>query len=85
MKLLAKISSADLFLRMLNELGVAFYRKLEGDIVEAVYFSSNRTIYFRGELTAGQMEALKAQAYQANSIGLDPRRELLEVSQFDDA
>ena len=28
MRLLAKISDADLFIKMLNELGVAFYRKV---------------------------------------------------------
>jgi hypothetical protein len=84
MKLLAKISSPDLFLRMLNELGVAFYRKLDGKRVEAIYFSSNRTVYFRGELTPNQLEALKAQAYRAESITLNIRREIVEVSQLHD-
>ncbi len=85
MRLLAKISDADLFIKMLNELGVAFYRKVEDNIVEAVYFSSNRTIYFKGSLTSAQLESLKAQAYEANSIGLDVNRELLEVSQFEES
>lgn len=82
MKLLAKITSPDLFLKMLNELGVAFYRKLGDGYVEAVYFSSNRMVIFRGKLSSEQMEALRGQAYRVEEINLDSRRDLVEVSQW---
>lgn len=56
MRLFAKVSDPELLLKSLNEAGTAFYRLVEGNIVEAVYFSTSRTIYFLGELTPRQYE-----------------------------
>ena len=84
MRLFAKVSEPGLLLRSLNEAGVAFYRRLEGGRVEAVYFSASRTIYFVGEMVAGELEALKGQAYLARSFRVDERRGEVEVSQLED-
>ena len=82
MRLFAKVSDPDLFLRMLYEAGTAFYRPVKKNTVEAVYFSSNRTIYFKGEMTPAQYENLKAQAYPSERIFIDEVRGQVEVSQL---
>ena len=84
MKLVAKILDPDLFLKMLYEAGSAFYHPVEDNIVEAVYFSSNRTVYFRGEMKPAQYEALKVQAYPAERIHVDEARGQVEISQFEE-
>jgi len=81
MKLFAKISDPGLLLKSLCELGTAFYRRLEGGVYEAIYFSGSRTIYFRGELSRQQLKSLKALAYPAESISLDEEEGTVEVSQ----
>lgn len=83
MRLFAKVSEPGLLLKCLNEAGVAFYRKLEGGRVEAVYFSSNRTIYFVGDMEPRDLEALRAQAYQACSFRVNEQRGEVEVSQLE--
>ena len=80
MKLFAKVSDAQLFLRSLCEAGTAFYHPTEKNLVEAVYFSSNRTVYFRGEMTPAQYTTLKAQAYPAEKIQVDEVRGQIETS-----
>ena len=52
---LREASEPGLLLRSLNEAGVAFYRRLEGGRVEAVYFSASRTIHFLGEMEPGSL------------------------------
>ena len=85
MKLFAKISDADLFLKALNEAGTAFYHIVsqtnEETRVEAVYFSSNRTVYFKGDVKPAQLQALRTQAYPAELIRLDEDREQVEILQ----
>ena len=83
MRLFAKVSEPGLLLRSLNEAGMAFYRRLEGGRVEAVYFSASRTIYFLGVMEPGELEALRAQAYQARSFRVNERRGEVEVSQLE--
>ena len=82
MRLFAKISDPDLFLKMIYEAGTAFYSTIKGNEVEAIYFSSNRTIYFKGEMTPAQYENLKAQAYPSERIFIDEIRGQVEVSQL---
>lgn len=86
MRLFAKISDADLFLKGLNEAGTAFYHitsqtNAEETKVEAVYFSSNRTVYFKGDVKPAQLQALRTQAYPAELIRLDEDREQVEILQ----
>jgi len=85
LKLFAKISDADLFLKGLNEAGTAFYHVVsqtnEETRVEAVYFSSNRTVYFNGDVKPAQLQALRTQAYPAELIRLDEDREQVEILQ----
>jgi hypothetical protein len=85
LKLFAKISDADLFLKGLNEAGTAFYHvvsQTNGEArVEAVYFSSNRTVYFKGDIKPAQLQALRTQAYPAELIRLDEDREQVEILQ----
>jgi len=83
MRLFAKISDPGLLLKSLNEAGTAFYRPVKGNIVEAVYFSTSRMVYFLGELTPQQYETLKAQAYRAESFSLDEQRGTITVSQLE--
>ena len=83
MRLFAKVSEAGLLLRSLNEAGVAFYRRLEGGRVEAVYFSASRTIYLVGVMEPGEFEALRAQAYQAKAFRVNEQRGEVEVSQLE--
>ena len=84
MRLFAKVSDPDLLLRSLNEAGTAFYRPVGGKVVEAVYFSASRTIYFLGELTPRQYESLKGQAYPAERISVDERWGTIMVDQIVD-
>ena len=81
MKLFAKVNDSQLFLRALNENGTSFYR-CDGPNIEAVYFSSNRTLYFYGEMSLAQFETLKAQAYEVQRIELDEFRGQVEINQF---
>jgi len=85
LKLFAKISDPDLFLKGLNEAGTAFYHIVsqtnEETRVEAVYFSSNRTVYFNGDVKPAQLQALRTQAYPAELIRLDEDREQVEILQ----
>jgi hypothetical protein len=83
LRLFAKVSEPGLLLRSLNEAGVAFYRRLEGGRVEAVYFSASRTIYFLGEMEPGQLESLRAQAFQARAFRVNEARGEVEVSQLE--
>jgi len=83
LRLFAKVSEPGLLLRSLNEAGVAFYRKLEGGRVEAVYFSASRTIYFVGAMEPVEFEALRAQAYQAKAFRVNEQRGEVEVSQLE--
>jgi len=82
-KLFARVKEPELLLRSLNEAGTAFYRVVEGDTVEAVYFSASRSIYFHGELTHGGLEMLKAQAYPARELRVNTNRGDIEVSQLE--
>ena len=82
MRLFAKISDPDLFLNMIYEAGAAFYSTIKDNQIEDVYFSSNRTIYFKGEMTPVQYENLKAQAYPSERIFIDEARGQVEVSQL---
>lgn len=84
MRLFAKINDPELLLKSLNVAGTAFYRPVKENIVEAVYFSGSRTIYFLGELTTQQYEALKGQAYLAKMFRLDEQRGNIEVSQLEE-
>lgn len=84
MKLIAKIKEPELFLEMIYESGKTFYHPIEGNLVEAVYFSSNRTVYFRGEMTHSQLDTLKAQAYPAERIIIDEARGQVEISQLEE-
>ena len=83
MRLFAKVNEPELLLRSLNEAGMAFYRVVEGCVVEAVYFSASRCIYFFGGLTSRQLETLKAQAYPAREFVLNERSGEVEVSQLE--
>lgn len=84
MRLFAKVSDPELLLRSLNEAGTAFYRLVEGNTVEAVYFSTSRTIHFLGEFTPRQYESLKGQAYPAERISVDEQRGTITVAQLED-
>ena len=84
MRLFAKVSDPELLLRSLNEMGTAFYRPVKGEIVEAVYFSASRAIYFLGKLNREQYEVLKSQAHPAKRFRLNGQREIIEVDQFED-
>lgn len=84
MRLFAKVSDPELFLRALNEAGTAFYRIIKKNLVEAVYFSSNRTVYFKGDMNPKQFNALKAQAYPSEKIHVDEVRGQVEISQFEE-
>ena len=83
MRLFAKVNEPELLLRSLNEAGTAFYRVVEGCVVEAVYFSASRSIYFFGVLTPRQLETLKAQAYLAREFRVNERSGDIEVSQLE--
>ena len=83
MRLFAKVNEPELLLRSLNEAGTAFYRVVEGYVVEAVYFSASRCIYFFGGLTSKQLETLKAQAYVAREFRVNERSGDIEVSQLE--
>lgn len=83
MRLFAKINDAEILLKSLNVAGTAFYRPVKKNIVEAVYFSGSRTIYFLGELTPRQYEALKGQAYEAKSFRINEQQGTIEVSQLE--
>ncbi|RJS88855.1 hypothetical protein CW700_06310 [Candidatus Bathyarchaeota archaeon] len=82
MRLFAKISDPDLFLKMIYEAGTAFYSTIKGNEVEAIYFSSNRTIYFKDEMTPAQYQNLKAQAYPVETISIDNTCNQVEISQL---
>jgi len=83
MKLFAKVSDPELLLKSLNEAGTAFYRIVEGNTIEAVYFSTSRTVYFVGELTPKQYDTLKAQAYRAERFHINEQTGTIEVSQME--
>jgi len=85
MRLFARVSDPDLLLKSLNEAGIAFYRVVEGNLVEAVYFSSSRSVYFYGGLTPQQLEMLKAQAFPAKSLRVNTNRGDIEVDQLEGA
>lgn len=84
MKLFAKINDPELFLKSLNEQGTAFYRPVEGDLVEAVYFSTSRTVYFIGEISHQQYDILKAQAHRAEKFRINEQLGVIEVSQLEE-
>jgi len=65
-------------------MGTAFYRPVKGEIVEAVYFSASRAIYFLGRLNRQQYEVLKSLAHPAKRLRLDEQRETIEVDQLED-
>lgn len=83
MRLFAKVSDPELLLRSLNEAGTAFFRPVRGNVVEAVYFSASRTIYFLGELSPRQYESLRGQAYPAARISVDEQRGTIVIAQPD--
>ena len=74
MRLFAKVSDPELFLRSLNAMGTAFYRPVKGEIVEAIYFID--------ELSLQQYEMLKAQVHLVTKFGIDERRGTIEVDQL---
>jgi hypothetical protein len=82
MKLFARVKDPELLLKMLNEMGMAFYRVVEGNTVEAVYFSANRQVVFLGEMSAKQLDSLKGQAYPVEHIRVDDQRGIIEVGQM---
>jgi len=82
-KLFAKISDAGILLKSLNEAGTAFYRVVEKGLVEAVYFSTSRTIYFMGELSREQLKTLRAFAVEVESFRIDEFNGVIEVSQLE--
>lgn len=83
MKLHARVSDPEILLRSLNEQGTAFYRRLRGSIVEAVYFSASKTIIFQGRMAGSQLEALRARAYEVKSLNVREQAGVVEVSQLE--
>jgi hypothetical protein len=83
MRLFARVGDPELLLRSLNEAGTAFYRVLEGGLVEAVYFSASRCIYFSGGMTGVQLETLRAQAYPVREMRVNSFRGEVEVTQLE--
>ena len=83
MKLFAKVSDPWLLLKSLNEAGTAFYRMVEKGLVEALYFSTSRTIYFMGELSKEQMKTLRAFAVEVERFRIDEFNGVIEVSQLE--
>ena len=61
MRLFATIPDPDLFIKALSEAGTAFYHIVsqtnEETRVETVYFSSNRTVYFKGDVKPAHLQA----------------------------
>ena len=84
MRLFAKVLDPELFLRSLNEMGTAFYRPVKGEVVEAIYFSASRAIYFLGKLNREQYEVLKSLAHPAKRFRINEQREIIEVDQFEE-
>ena len=83
MKLFAKISDPGLLLKSMNEAGTAFYRVVEKCLVEALYYSTSRTIYFMGELSKEQLKTLRAFAIEVESFRIDEFNGVIEVSQLE--
>ena len=83
MKLFAKISDPEILLKSLIEAGTAFYRVVERGLVEAVYYSTSRTIYFMGELSKEELKTLKAFAVKMESFRIDEFNGVIEVSQLE--
>ena len=84
MRLFAKVCDPELLLRSLNEAGSAFYLVEESNLVEAVYFSASRSVYFYGGMISQQLESLRAQAYPVKALRVNENRGDIEVTQLED-
>jgi len=82
-KLFAKVSDPGLLLKSLNEAGTAFYQVVEKGLVEALYYSTSRTIYFVGELSKEQLKTLRAFAIEVERFRIDEFNGVVEVSQLE--
>jgi len=77
-----RLSDPGLFLKAISESGLTFYTPIENNIVVAVYYSSNRQIYFRGLMTPVQYNSLKSLAYPVTSIEIDEFNHTVRISQL---
>ena len=81
MKLVAKISDVDLLMKSMHKLGTAFYHLCGDDIVEVVYFSGNRIVYFKGKMSSRDLGNVRAHAYPAKRIEIDEEAWVIKVEQ----
>ncbi|MDH5203650.1 MAG: hypothetical protein OEW69_10405 [Nitrospirota bacterium] len=72
MKLLAKIKSSDLLMKLQHEKGATFFRPgdKQGEY-EVIYFSGNRVVHFKGELKTSELEQLRNVATECKILDLD--------------
>lgn len=71
MRLLAEISTPEVLLEALNELGTSYWRQIDKERVQVVYFSSHRLVNFEGKVSEDQLKQIKAVATQVRQITLD--------------
>jgi hypothetical protein len=74
LKLLAEIEEEDLLFKLMHILGATFYRTIGEGIIEVVYFSGEKVVYFKGKLSDEHLRVLEASAWKVSSI---------EVSEID--
>ena len=83
MKLIAEITDPELMMKLQHEKGASFFKPTgeKPGTYEVLYFSGNKVVHFEGELTAAQLELLKAQANQCTIIDLDLNQGFVRIVQ----
>lgn len=89
MKLIAEIQDAALLMDLIHEQGTCFYRIIPPGVdsidgahhVEVVYFSGNRVIHFKGELSKQQFRQLDTWAIFCRKLQYNPDIGRIQVVQ----
>lgn len=82
MKLLAKITDADLLRKSMHELGTIFYQSDgNGAITRIVYFSGSRVVEFQGKADEALTRRVKAEGHRVDSIEVDEFQGFVRIVQ----
>lgn len=70
-RLVVHTDNPQTLLGMLHELGTSFFCKTGQDTYKVVYFASNREVHFEGKLAEEQLEEIKRESTEVESIRID--------------
>ena len=81
LKLTARISDEDLFFKLAHSLGCTLYRFVGDGSVEIVYFSGSKLVYYKGSLSDGHKESLKANGWEVKRIEVNEDEGIVKIEQ----